>query len=242
VMRVFGFFPASLSDADRRELGLLKDDTITLTGFESLTRNAIDSVYETLSAVKSDALIAGGILEVSMGDTKYFRLQRGRRVTRHDCIRNPGEVPVISGRGRKDSYLGLVSEKWAKEKGIPVEKKPLIVIAANGNVGSVFLRDEPKYIIHDDAIGIETVSVELDPLYIQFEIRRAISADRFQYDAKLYQARLRDVKVRIPVKDGGLIDMDAQRKMAERFRAIEDMKARIEGLAKELQDKVIVPG
>jgi len=225
---------------ERKELGLIKDDAITLTDFQKLTTSTMGSISETLENLKNGASSTNKQTEISLGDPQYFKLLRGRRVTRKDCQRHSGDIPVISGRGKKESYLGHVSEDWLKEQKIPVYTKPMIVIAANGNVGTVFLRDEPKYAVHDDAIGIEIVSEKVDPHYVLYAIRASVATARFQYDAKLYQKRLSKLKIKIPTADDDTISKEKQQVLASKFEGLENLKHQVERFAKNLENKVIV--
>jgi hypothetical protein len=84
------------------------------------------------------------------------------------------------------------------------------VIAANGNVGTVFLRDEKKYAIHDDAIGIDMVNEELNLSYVLYAIRASVVTARFQYDAKLYQKHLSKLRIKVPVDKNGSISKEKQ--------------------------------
>jgi hypothetical protein len=228
------------TDEERRMLGLIKDEAMTLDEFQALTTRTMGSLKEKLESLKGNAQSIGEQMEISLGDEKYFKLFRGRRVTRKDCLRYPGDIPVISGRGKKDSYLGHVSEEWLNQQKIPVYTKTLIVIAANGNVGTVFLRDEKKYAIHDDAIGIDIVNEELNPSYVLYAIRASVVAARFQYDAKLYQKRLSKLKIKVPVTDDGSISKEEQQMLANKFEGLENLKQQVEGFAKNLENKVII--
>ncbi len=228
------------TDEERQELGLLESEAMTLNEFQGLTANTMNTIQERLDSLRSASAAEMKYTEVGLGDTTYFRLFRGNRVTRKDCLRHPGDVPIISGRGKRESYLGFASEAWLTSRGIPVWSRPLIVIAANGNVGTVFLRDEPKYAIHDDAIGIDIVNSDLDPKYILYAIRTAVAVARYQYDAKLYQKRLSTLKIRIPVSGDGGLDRNGQSVLASKFEALENLKEQVGSLAERLQNKVIV--
>jgi hypothetical protein len=199
-----------------------------------------EATIEFEDELPSEGITLSQFTEVPLGDSRYFRLQRGRRVTRKDCVNHSGNIPIISGRGRKNSYLGYVSEDWLKERSIPVYDKPMIVIAANGSVGSVFLRDESKYTIHDDAIGVVVNDPQLSPEYVQYALRDAAVKAQFQYNAKLYQKTLRSLKIRIPMKGDGSIDRAKQNELAKRFMALDALKDKLSNLAEELEEKLLV--
>lgn len=194
----------------------------------------------TIEFEDEDEFPSKNTMEVSLGDRRYFKLLRGRRVTRKDCVYHRGNIPVISGRRNKNSYLGYVSEDWLKKRNMPVYDKPMIVIAANGSVGTVFLRDEPKYTIHDDAIGIIINDKQLSLEYVQYALRDSVIKAQFYYNAKLYQKTLSSLKIHVPIKSDGSIDEDKQNEVAKRFMALDALKDRLRDLAEELEEKVLV--
>jgi len=148
-------------------------------------------------------------------------------------------VPVISGHGEAKSYLGFVSEAWLRKQGITIYAAPLITVNANGSVGDVFLRTEPRYVIHDDVIGIDVVSGDIDPLYAVYAIRESVAKARFRWDAKLYLKRLRPLTIRIPVDQNRAFDVQQQQALATQYERLETLKAAIQTLAEDLEDKFI---
>ena len=179
-------------------------------------------------------------IDISLDDQRFFKLQRGKRITQKDCYEHPGVIPVISGRREKHSYLGHVSEDWLRDQGIPVFDRPIIVIAANGSVGSVFLRDEPKFTIHDDAIGIIPQTPELVPDYLQYSLRNAATKSQPVFNAKLYQKRLRELSVSIPSKTDDSIDIDKQKELASNFQALDILRKKLNALSDTFADNVVV--
>jgi restriction endonuclease S subunit len=179
-------------------------------------------------------------VEIELGDKKHFQLQRGRRVTRTDCDTNKGNIPIVSGRNQKNSYLGFVSEEWLKSQNISVYSEPRVVIAANGSVGSVFLRDEEKYVIHDDAIGIVITTPEIVPEYLQYALRIAAVKAQYQYNAKLYKKRLKSLCVSIPIKEDGSLDRERQTELASRLMTIDSVKDKLGTLIDRLEKRAIV--
>ena len=225
---------------EKRTLGLSETEAMTLSEFESATTSTTTLIESELASLKKENGAVTNFIEFCLGDSKHFELFRGNRVTRRNCASHPGAIPVISGRGKMDSYLGFVDEDWLKHEETPVRTKPLIVVAANGNVGTVFLREEPKYVIHDDAIGIDLVNKQLDPLYTLYALRAAIANSGWQYDAKLYLKRLSSLNIRVPVDSNGDIDSERQKVLAAKYESLERLKQEVEGLAERLQNRVIV--
>lgn len=203
-------------------------------------RTSLTELHNTNIEFEDEEFPSKNIMEVSLGDRRYFRLLRGRRVTRKNCVYHHGKIPVVSGRRSKNSYLGYISESWLKKRNIPIYDKPLVVIAANGSVGTVFLRDEPKYTIHDDVIGIAVNDKRLNLEYVQYALRDSVIKEQFYYNAKIYKKTLSSLKIHVPIKSDGSIDEAKQNEIAKRLMALDALKDRLRDLAEGLEEKVLV--
>src|SRR5690606_27772229 len=100
-------------------------------------------LIEEISSIEDEIkeLTKGNMTEISLSNEKYFNIRRGKRVTRKDGDQNPGLIPVYSGSKDPLRPLCMVSETFAYDNSIPIERKPIITVNANGYVGAVFLRD-----------------------------------------------------------------------------------------------------
>jgi len=240
------FAPEDRWDADRfwtseerAELGLTETTTVNINEFESELTLMVDSVKAELEPLKLENGGGDRGIEVPLSDAHFFSLIRGRRVTRKNIHENPGGIPVISGHGEPESYLGHVSEDWLSKNGIPVYTEPMITVNANGSVGDVFLRKEAKYTIHDDVIGIKVVNDRILPSYAVHAIREAVARAQFRYDAKLYVKRLRPLTIRIPVNQHNEPDQERQALLADRYERLEELKRMVQTFSRELDQKFI---
>jgi type I restriction enzyme M protein len=228
------------TDEERLQLGLSEARAISIEQFESELTSTVESVTNELEQLRSTVPINPRYTEIPLSEETYFRLIRGKRVTRSDIHKNPGEIPVISGHGEEESYLGYISEEWLQEKEIPIYTKTLITVNANGSVGDVFLRNLPKYTIHDDVVGIDVIHEQLYAPYIVYAIREAVARARFRYDAKLYLKRLKPLKIRIPIDEHGEIDIEQQGILATHYERLEELKRTVQHFARELEGKFII--
>jgi hypothetical protein len=227
------------NDHERSELGLTETSAISVDQFQSELTSTVESVNFEIEQLKAEGSNEAKYVEVTLSDARFFKLIRGQRVTKKDIHYHPGDVPVISGHGEPESYLGLVSETWLRERGITIHSTPLITVNANGSVGDVFLRTESKYTIHDDVIGIEVVSADINPLYAVYAIRESVAKARFRYDAKLYLKRLRPLQILVPLDDKGAFDVQRQQALASQYERLENLKISIQKLAEDLEDRFI---
>jgi hypothetical protein len=227
------------NDQERRELGLGEISAISIDQFESELASTMESVNFEIEQLRAEIPTEPRYTSIQLSDTRFFRLIRGQRVTKKNVHDHSGDVPVISGHGEAESYLGFVSEAWLRTEGITIRTTPLITVNANGSVGDVFLRTEPRYVIHDDVIGIDVVSAGVDPLYAVYAIRESVAKARFRWDAKLYLKRLRPLAIRVPVDENGALDVQQQQALATQYERLETLKASIQKLAGELEDRFI---
>ena len=81
----------------------------------------------------------------------------------------------------------------------------------------------------------------IDTNYLVYTLRNAIAKLNFAYDAKLYQTRLKVLKVRIPLNSGGTkFDKDKHISLAAKFEMLQNLKNGVVALAKKLENKVLV--
>lgn len=102
------------TEEEKIQLGLTDVKTIDITHFESELDATIESIKIDLADLKTgkDDTINIVFKELSLGDSKYFEVIRGERITRSEINKNPGEIPVISSSGKENGYLGHISREW----------------------------------------------------------------------------------------------------------------------------------
>lgn len=183
-----------------------------------------------------------------------FTLRRGKRVRKEDCDLNPGDpkdpnnvpIPVYSGANVATKALGQVGAKWLKDNKIPIEnlpvendqattgskpKKGVLTINSNGSVGMVFVRTQPC-VIHDDVTVVEINRDGIDIEYLATQLRSSVAEGNFEYEAKLYAGRMKELSVVIPIDATGGFDIEQQRKIADAYKRFDAIKGKIEDFGK----------
>ena len=199
-------------------IAVLKKD---LTSARAKLAELTDVHSQRISIADGDVNPATGTL------FPYFEIRRGCRVTRKDCDCNPGEIPVYSGS--KDPYrpLGMVSEEWLRQEGIPIEEAPIVTVNANGYVGAVFVRRE-RCVIHDDVMTIMPLRSDIDLDYLAIQLRGAIAEGNFEYEAKLY-SRVKELSINIPGSSDGF-DLKQQKKISSAIKRFNSLRSKVEEL------------
>ena len=207
------------TDEELVELGA-REEAIERISFLESAENQITDLARDLTAIKEEIqkLEEGKKETIFLSDKTLFTIRRGKRVTRADGDKHPGDIPVYSGSKDPRRPLCSVTRKWALSAGIPIETKPIVTVNANGYVGATFVRRE-ECIIHDDVMIIEVLDNQIDLDYLRYKLRSAIAEGNYEYEAKLY-SRVADLSIEIPVINKGF-DVDRQRQIAAAFKKLE---------------------
>lgn len=223
-------------DDEQVEIGE-RDEAVETTEFITEVKSELQELITEFGTVESNlqSLTKGQAVTLSLSDENYFKIRRGKRVTRKNCDDNPGVIPVYSGSKFKSRPLGKISEEFAQKHGIKIENssntdKPIITINANGAVGFCFVRRD-KCIIHDDVMIVEVLSDKLDIDYVEVALRKAIIGGNFEYEAKLYN-RVKDLEIEVPSNDMGEPDLARQISIAKTQKHLESVSQRVSEIGK----------
>ncbi|MGJ3231216.1 MAG: N-6 DNA methylase [Oceanicaulis sp.] len=178
--------------------------------------------------------------EIDLSDQAYFEIIRGKRVTKAEVEKHPGEVLVIASGRHEDSYFGWISNDYLKkkfDKKLKIFNEPgkVITLGSTGSVGIPYLRSETNWFLHDDAIAIRIVNDALVPEYVRFALEDSVANARFDYTAKLYEERLKSLTIRVPIGINNNISVELQERIAGKFQTKKDLEMKIKEVGKELQ-------
>lgn len=216
-----------------------REEAVSRANFLEEVQDKMSSIIEDISSIENEIkeLTKGEMLEVSLSNENYFNIRRGKRVTRKDGDQNSGNIPVYSGSKDPLRPLCTVNEAFAKYKSIPIEKKPIITVNANGYVGAVFLRNE-ECIIHDDVMIVEVLNKDIDLEYVVHSLRASVAEGNYEYEAKLY-SRVKELVFEIPVDEDGNFDLKLQKKISKSYKKFEILKSTIGEVGKWASDSRI---
>lgn len=149
-------------------------------------------------------------------------------------------------------WLAAVRESAAKEsvrRKATIAKYPFATVMATGAsaVGMVFYR-EPGCIVTDDVVIVkpwskdaerEWEASEHDPVevtpphdidigYLCVALAQTIAEGGYVYEAKLYQTRVKQLTITVPVDDDGNPDIDRQRLIAASAKRLDSIRARLQ--------------
>lgn len=228
------------SSEELEKLGVIESATGRID-FIDEANSQLEALSEELKNAKTELekLTAVNATIVSLSNP-IFALRRGKRVRKEDCDLNPSDlkkdpsdfsVPVYSGANVQNKPLGHISAIWLKKNGIPIEnvgteQKGVLTINSNGSVGMVFVRYQ-KCAIHDDVTVVEVNCDDIDMEYLATQLRSSISEGNYEYEAKLYSGRMKELSVVIPIDEDKKYDLEQQKRIASAYKRFDLAKAKL---------------
>lgn len=222
------------TDEELVDLGV-REESVERLSFIEEASNQLQELLQELKAARDEIAkltSAGSVRTVALSEEKLFSVRSGERVRTQDINENPGDVPVFSCFVEAHLTKGDVDADWLKKKGIPIETRPLVTVMANGAkaVGRVFVRREKKYTITDDVIAVEPLDATIDIDFLAIQLRSEIAKQNFVYEAKLFQGRVRELTVEMPVMASGKFDIKRQRDIASAVNRFDEIRQKLYSL------------
>lgn len=223
-----------VASLDRLLLVEALDERVERSEFLSEVEGTLSALLAEVSAARErlEGLRTDATRSVSIDDEGLFEVVPGRRVTTAEVRDHPGDLPVYTCTTKAEAVKGRVDEAWwTGTKKYLVFEGPVVTVNATGAsaVGIVFVR-EGRFAMTDDVISIRPLTEEIDVEYLASAVRASIAGGDFQYEAKLYQGRVKQLAVEVPVTADGAFDVDRQRAIGAASRDIAALQERLEEL------------
>lgn len=154
---------------------------------------------------------------VSLGDEDLFRLSIGKRVLIADTA--DAGIPVYSANTRGTFGLGFVPHEVLEDV-----THDSLIWGIDEDLNWNWIPGGEQFVPTDHCGRAEVLSEELDPEYLLYELRATAQEHGFD---RVYRANLENIKgvtVRVPTDGDGHFDLARQRRLAERYRTIEDLQ------------------
>jgi type I restriction enzyme M protein len=215
-------------------LGVQAESIDRVEFIDTATASLTELIQELdASLMEIKALTSAPTTTVPMSDVGFFSVRSGTRIRNADIHSHKGDVPVYSCFKEKSGTKGSIAESYLIKNGIFIETdlKPIVTVVANGAkaVGKVFVRQE-RCVLTDDVIAVEVNDSNLDAEFVAAELRRAIAAGGFLYEAKLFKGRVTQLEIQVPVKPDGTFDLDQQRAISDATRRFDLIRAKLHEL------------
>ncbi|AUH65247.1 restriction endonuclease subunit S [Paracoccus zhejiangensis] len=179
-----------------------------------------------------DNLTHAPMQDFGLSDKRLFNVRSGTRVRGQDIRENSGDIPIYSCFRDARIEKGRASRKWLESVGMTIEEKPIVTVNANGaSVGKVYVRDQ-VCAITDDVIIIDVLNDSIDLDFLAIQLRSAVAAGGYLYEAKLFVARVKELTVSLPIKQDGTLDIEHQRKIAAAVKRFDNIRLKLSELGK----------
>ena len=167
--------------------------------------------------------------EAVLGDDALFELQIGDRVLKKEA--KEGDIPCVSANVRDVfgyvRHSDILGDDWSR---------PSIVWGVDGNFDWHLIEAGRKFHPTDHCGVLRIKDQRIDPEYLWHTLRA--TRERYGFD-RTYRAKLKNivnVTVPIPVSNDGTWSVALQRRMAAKYREIEDRRDRVRDLLQKIVD------
>lgn len=194
-------------------------------------RSVSDDIGDISVALEeqSDAPQPKAFVELSLGDSQYFRLSIGKRVLKEHLFNATGDRPVPLYSANVEEPFGFLESSTIEDFSMPS-----VLFGIDGDFKLSVKESDAIFAITDHCGRIEVLDELLDPRYLRAAILIARS-EAFDRTLRPSLKRMKDLVVKVPVKDDGSFDRDAQQAIAATYDsitdALKDVASRIDSLA-----------
>jgi len=142
---------------------------------------------------------------------------------------NRGNYPVYSSNTKQNGLFGNITSYD--------HDMECLQLTTNGvYAGTFFYRHKHKFSINADAKLLVRKNENLDYQYFLFELKNVFKQYGFNWENKPSHTKIAGIKIKVPVKANGEYDLKEQKAIANKFQAIENIKAEIN---KKLEEALI---
>lgn len=226
------------TEEEKVDLGIVNEEkTVSIGLFPELIKNVTEEINEVVVDIEEFNKSQREKLNsksVSILDTNYFSIKRGKRITKKTINDNIGNVPVYSSSKDEKSVLGYISEDYLKKNNLILETKKSILFNLDGSVGYCFIRDDEKYSFIDVVASLKIIDKSILPEYIIIQLEKEIKRTGVDYDTKFYFNKLSEynIEFKIPITQDGEFDIDRQMAVVEQYNLIKRIKDKFYSCAK----------
>jgi len=195
---------------------------------ESVDKSEIDSLLAELDEAVGEYegvraridLDAVTTREVSLGDEQLFNLFIGKRVLKKELAASTGEVPVYSANVHEP--FGFLERSNVRSF-----DHPSILWGIDGNFEFHVVPPEQPFATTDHCGTVQILDEAIIPEYLLYALGVQRLEENFERSFRASLANMRRFAVKIPIRDDGTFDVEAQRRIAAEFTAAREKKEQL---------------
>jgi len=221
---------------EKIELGIEDEETLMSTSeFGSLVNDVSQSLFEysaflkDISEKKNKKL---NKIQISLSDEKYFKLFIGKRLLKKDLRQIEGDLPVYSANVKEPIAYQLDSN-------IKDFSNHFILWGIDGDFEFNVIHKNNKFVTTDHCGAIRILSDNIIPEYLLFELEKNKHKYGFDRGLRASLKNMAQITVEIPCNEKNEFDIEEQRRFAEMYMKIDEIKVEILGELNKLEKQSI---
>lgn len=178
---------------------------------------------------------------ISILDDIYFKVIRGKRITKATINANKGGIPVYSSSKSKDNVMGYISKDFLIKEELIYCTKKSILFNLDGSVGYCFIRDDKEFSFIDVVASVTPQISCIDLDYLKIQLEREILKTGANYQTKLYFNKIEsyNIQIKIPINSDGSFDIKKQKEIAKKYQKIQNIKESISSELLKIQNTMV---
>ena len=188
------------------------------------TKQKVEEYKKKIEELSIEIKLQDKFKEISIGELFEFP-PTNSKITKKFCIKNKGEIPVYASSKSENSVIGHIKDNLSQIN----YYENCLSWNRNGSVGYVFIRNH-RFATNEDhramTIKREFIKV-LSRNYLKYEIEKQLFESGFSFLDKCGVAKIKRVKIAIPIDKNGKFDLQTQKEIAEKYQKIENIKSAI---------------
>lgn len=179
-------------------------------------------------------LDVGASTEIQLGDTNLFGLDIGKRVLNSE-LTGDGNVPVYSANARKPmGYLPAARKADTFDK-------PVLIWGIDGLFDWNLIESGSPFVPTDHCGILRVHDANIDPEYLLHALRATSDAPGFDRVFRANKRNVAELTVQIPTGPDGSFDLNRQRKLAKKYRAVNQAADDLRVKLSALTDVIVTP-
>ncbi len=214
-------------------LGIIEENTSI--GIENLSEiaNDMSDTYKDMSNIlKGVGEKKKNVFEyksISLSDKQYFDLFIGKRIVKKDIINIKGNIPIYSANVKNPIAYHHTSN-------ITDFSNDFVLWGIDGDFEFNFIPKNTPFVSTDHCGAIRILNDNILPTYLMIQLDKAKHQYGFDRGVRSSIKNMQQVKVDIPFDKNGLIDVEKQQEIIEKYLSIQELKDKVQEYYKKIKD------
>jgi type I restriction enzyme M protein len=214
-------------------LGVIEDNTSI--GIESLSEiaNDMSDTYKDMSNIlKGVGEKKKNVFEyksISLSNKQYFNLFIGKRIVKKDIINITGNIPIYSANVKTPIAYHHTSN-------ITNFSNNFVLWGIDGDFEFNFMPKNMPFVSTDHCGAIRILNDDILPTYLMIQLDSVKNQYGFDRGLRSSIKNMQQVKVDIPFDENGIIDIEKQQEIIEKYLSVQELKDKVQEYYKKIKD------